>query len=550
MKEIYDAIIVGSGAGGGTAAYRLTKAGMKVLLLEQGPRFDPYKDYPLSREDWETVEHFEKRNPDSYVSSPQFLGEKWTKLMSSLHNRRLHAIPESTFKYVRASGIGGSTLMYQAEVHRFPEHAFRMKSLFSIAEDWPITYKDLEPYYQESEELLGAAGDHKNPFKPKRGPFPMPPHPLGCPSQRIKKGAEKLGLSLIPDSLAIPTRPYRGRPACIYCRACGYGCVIGDKGSIDVVMVKPAEETGRLTIKTEAKALYIEVGKDGKAEAVVWKGNNGTEKSYGKVIIVSCGAIETPRLLLNSKSSLFPDGLANTSGLVGAYMMTHLAAVLLVYFDKPLKSYQGLPIDSRIWDFSAPERVKEQGGGMVLGAMGAPEGLVSPVSFATQVAPGWGKSHKEYMKKHYGAHSAIFAVAEHNPRKENTVILARVKDTDGMPKAEVLVEMQDEDLRLIEIMLKRCNEVADASGVKVIGTFTSLDSMGATHVAGTARMGTSRKKSVVNSFGQCYDVKNLFIADSSVLVTQGCGDSPALTIVALSLRTADYIASELRKGNL
>lgn len=548
MKEMYDAIVVGSGAGGGTIAHRLTKDGMKVLLLEQGPRFDRFKDYPLAMNDWETTEHFERRNPDSYISSPQFLGEKARGLMSAIKGRNIKNKPESKFKYERATGIGGSTLRYQAETHRFPEHAFRMKSLLGMAEDWPLTYQDLEPDYEEAEKLLGVAGDHRNPFKPARGPFPMPAHPLGCPSQRIKRGAEKLGLSLIQNALAIPTRPYGGRPACIYCRGCGYGCVIGDKGSVDIVMIQPAEASGRLTVKTEAKALYITTNDDGKAEAVVWKGKMGMEKSYGNVIVLSCGSLETPRLLLNSQSSRFSHGLANTNGLVGAYLMTHLSVVLMVYFNRPIKSYQGLPIDSRIWNFSAPESIKEQGGGFALGVMGAPEGLVSPARFALG-APGWGRSHKEYMREHYGAHSAIFGVAEQHPVKENTVTLADEKDSDGMPKANVHVGLRDSDLKLLKLMIQRCSELADVSGVEKVATFTSLDAMGSTHVAGTARMGKSSKDSVVNSFGQTHDVKNLFIADGSVFVTQGCGDSPALTIMALALRTAKYIVSEFRKGS-
>lgn len=144
--------------------------------------------------------------------------------------------------------------------------------------------------------------------------------------------------------------------------------------------------------------------------------------------------------------------------------MTHLSVALLVYFNENLKSYKGLPIDSRIWNFSSPEKVKDQGGGIVLGVMGAPEGLVSPVKFATQLAPGWGRSHKEFMKKHYGAHSSVFAVAEHIPKADNRVMLAGEKDSDGMQKAMVLSGMQDDDLRLLRIMKKRCGEIAGTSG--------------------------------------------------------------------------------------
>jgi choline dehydrogenase-like flavoprotein len=531
-------------------AYRLTKAGMRVLLLEQGPKFNPLKDYPLGKNNWERWDHFEKENPDSYVSALQELDENAVPLMSTLHGRRLSQINKTRFKYARASGIGGSTLRYQAETHRFPEHAFRMKSLFDIGEDWPITYDDLAPFYQEAEMLLGVAGDHNKPFRPPRGPYPMGAHPLGCPSQKIRVGANKLGLTLHPNSLAIPSRPYRGRPACIYCRGCGYGCVIGDKGSVDVAMIDPAMTTGKLTIKAGAKALQIEVNKEGKAQAVIWKGKNGIEKSSGEIIVVSCGAIETPRLLLNSTSKLFPDGLANSSGLVGAYLMTHLSFIDVVLFDSPLKSYQGLPIDSRIWDYSTPDMTKKQGGGFALGVMGAPEGLVSPARFAPFIAPGWGKSHKQYMKKYYGAHSAVFGVAEHIPRKRNRVSLSDKKDSDGIPKAYVAVTMQKTDFDLLRQMKKRCHEVAEASGTKVISTFSSLDTMGSTHVGGTTRMGSNSTNSVVNGFGQCHDVNNLFIADNSVFVTQGGGDSPALTIMALALRTADYIVSQAKRTNI
>ncbi len=548
MKEVYDAIIIGSGAGGGTVAYRLTRAGMKVLLLEQGRRYDPLEDFPLGQNNWERWDHFDTQNPDSYVSPPQYLGKRAMGLVSTLHGSPVVQNPRLALNYVRASGLGGTTLRYQAEAHRFPEHAFTMKSLFGIADDWPLSYQELAPYYAQAEQLLGVAGDHRNPFKPAREPFPMPAHPLGCPSQHIAAGAARLGLTLSSNSLAIPTRPYRGRPACIYCRGCGHGCPVGDKGSIDVVMIAPAEATGKLTIKTGARALRIEVNRQGLAEAVIWKGEGGIQRTYGRTIVVAGGAIETPRLLLNSASRSFPHGLANTNGLVGAYLMTHLSVVLVVLFDEPVKSYQGLPIDSRIWDFSSPERVREQGGGFALGVMGSPEGIVSPAMFAL-TAPGWGRKHKAYMKQYYGAHSSIFGVAEEIPKKENRVRLSETKDTDGVPKAQVSLALRDGDLKLLELMRDRCRELARASGVQEIALYTSIDSMGATHVAGTARMGRDARDSVVNASGQTHDVPNLFIADSSVLVTQGCGDSPSLTITALALKIADHIVAKLKSGN-
>jgi choline dehydrogenase-like flavoprotein len=230
--------------------------------------------------------------------------------------------------------------------------------------------------------------------------------------------------------------------------------------------------------------------------------------------------------------------------------MTHLSVTLVILFDDQLKSYQGLPIDSRILDYSTPEMIKKQGSGFAIGVLGSPEGLVSPARFANIIAPGWGRSHSEYMKKYYGAHSAVSATAHHTPKRENSVRLSQMKDDDGMPKAKVSVNMQDDDLQILRLMLKRCNEVAEASGTKTIGIFTSLDSKGSVHVAGTARMGNRSQNSVVNSFGQSHDIENLFIADSSVLVTQGYGDSPSLTIIALALRSADYIASLLKRGNL
>ena len=280
--ETFDAIVVGSGAGGGFAAMGLAEAGMRVLLLERGRRFEPRRDFPMNHPDWELrprafrdTEVSPGGDASLVLEDGVALDPRYAHLRSSrTPGERPKASQRAPFRYERVFGLGGTTLHYQGEAHRFSDHAFRPASLYGFGVDWPVSYAELAPYYERAEHVLGVAGDAANPFKPSRGPFPTPAHKLSYASQRIATGATKLGWALLPNSLALPTRSIDARPPCQRSGGCVQGCIFGAKSSVDLTAIRRAEATGRLQVQTESRVLALEMGQDGRVDGVVYRRAN------------------------------------------------------------------------------------------------------------------------------------------------------------------------------------------------------------------------------------------------------------------------------------
>jgi choline dehydrogenase-like flavoprotein len=556
IKEEADICIIGSGAGGAVAAHALGSAGFSVVVLEAGPRYNR-SQYRLNKKDWERYPYpfFEKtegKRKNLYTCGKQ---EKldpayehlrsWSRAGGHSNNTGSRRPPYIS----RVKGVGGTTLHYQGEAHRFSSHGFKARSIYGVADDWPLSYEDLGPYYQKVEEMLGVAGADNNPFKPLRGPFPNPPHELSCASKRVKSGFDKLGLHLWPNSLNILSRRYDGRPACNYCNCCYFGCMLGDKGSMDVTFIPKAEKTGNVEIRPESVAREITINKFGKADGVVYFDAEKTERRQkAKMVVLSAGALESPRLLLNSKSASFPDGLANSSGVVGRYFMETISYALTALFSEQLHSYKGLQIDSRAWDYNEPRRDNSFFGGVVFGVSAFD--LLGPLSYAKRMASGWGREHKDFMMKYFGHAVNIFAIGEQLPDRNNRVdIDPEVKDFHGIPVARVSAKLSNNDLEMLSFMAGKSREIADAAGAgEIVREESSYDICKISHMSGTCRMGPDPGASVVNSFCRSHDVKNLFVIDGSCFVTEAGGDSPSLTIHAIALRTSEYIINEVKKS--
>jgi choline dehydrogenase-like flavoprotein len=262
------------------------------------------------------------------------------------------------------------------------------------------------------------------------------------------------------------------------------------------------------------------------------------------------GAIETPRLLLTNRPSSQPNGIANSSGLVGRFLLETLLAEITVRCDERIDAYKGPPIDSRIWNFSRPSRDGSVRSGYVLGVSGTLGGFHGPMSHAL-LLPGLGRAHKDAMRSHFGHVVTLFAMAEQEPRAGNRVMLADTKDSDGVPLARIESAHSEADLLVLDAMLSRAGELARASdAAETLRQATTYDRPLASHVGGTCRMGTDPRSSVVSAYGRSHDVPNLFIADASVLPGQGAGDSPSLSIQALALRTAEHIVTLARRREL
>lgn len=511
-------------------AKELAEAGVSVVVIESGRRFDPLTDYRSDRSEfpvgaWKVFEPEDPRQ-DLYTASGP-LG----------------------FRYIRVKGVGGSTVVSWGVFPRFHESDFRARSEDGMADDWPITYADLESYYTRVEYELGVSGvDGKNgnPYdSPRSKPFPTPPHEMSLASQVITKGAKKLGLRPFVPPLAIPTTSWDGRPACVRAGACGYGCRISAKSSVDVTYVRKAERTGKVQIRTLCTAREITVDGSGKVRSVVYFDPKGQEREIAaRAVVVAGNAIETPRLLLLSSSRLFPTGLANSSGLVGKYLTEHLDCGLRARFFQPLENWRGAHVSAMIQDYYATDARRGFARGWIVEA--ATTGNW-PVAAARRIG-GWGTAHKVRMKELFGHELEIFAQGEQLPDVRNQVTLdPTVKDHVGLPVPHLVSEPRGNDLAMLPAMTGSLRDILDASGAVEILDSWSHRPGASIHYMGTCRMGRDPKTSVVDQWCRTHDVPNLFIADSSVFVT-GAAAHPMPTLMALATRTADFVVTAFKRG--
>ncbi len=539
-RRPYDAVVIGSGAGGGPCAYGLSVRGRRVLLLEAGPRYDPYKDYHLHEDDWE-IRGFPDRERGVYTfGEGQPLREDLGRLRS---RNRAHGLfnPSPRRRYLRyfnVKGVGGSTLRYQGEAHRLHPKAFRIKSIYGVGNDWPIGYGDLLPYYKTAERVIGVAGPDADPYHPGRVPLPLPPHRLSYASRIVEKACARMGLRLIPNRVAILSRGYDGRPSCNYCNGCSYGCPIKDKGSIDVTFIPKAEATGRCRVVEGAHVFRLDVRK-GRVREVLYYDREGKERAArARVFVVACGAVETPRLLLNS-------GIANSSGQVGKNFMETLLWHSTALHPMRLDSYRGIPIDSEVLDYLFPGAGLPFASGFRLFATSGV--ALGPVNFALMYLRGWGKGFQREMERSFGHTLSVGGIGEFLPNRDTFVeIDDKVKDRYGIPVARIHAFLGENEIRLLEFMSTKCREILEASGAdEIVEEISSYDLFAATHVFGTCRMGKDPGTSVVDPSCRSHDIPNLFIADASVFPSSGGGSPPSLTISAIGLRVAEYISREV-----
>lgn len=530
----FDVLIIGSGAGGGMTALSLCEQGFKVGLVERGKRFEPTKDYIQNYGDWGMREDplRSARRPEqsintNYATEYELGGRQYRR---------------SANVYFRVHGVGGSTLHYQGEAHRFAEHAFKVKSKFGWGVDWPIDYKELAPYYQQAEELLGVAGDADNPFKPERGDYPTPAHPLSPRSQILARSARRIGMSLLPNPLALPSKSMDDRLPCQHSGGCNYGCVFGAKSSIDQAIIPRAEKTGRLTLLTESRVHKLILDDEGEINGIQLQSKNGLQQLSARAYVLAAGGVETPRLMLLSRAG--GNGYGNQHDQVGRYFMETLVSRVYLDLQADIQTHRGPPLDSRVWDYCYPH--DEQTSGFVLGAAGYLYPGTDPVRHALR-KPGIGRAHKKGVRASFGRELYLFGIAEQEPQSRNRVFLSDSKDDAGITKVNIHSAYSQRDYHTMNQMRRKLRQWAEATPNKgVRNGANTLTRAAATHVGGTCRMGNNPAHSVVDANGKVHGKNNCWITDASVLPTQGAGDSPSLTIQALALRTADKIAAELR----
>jgi len=538
-----DFVIIGSGAAGGVLAKELSTNGFRVVVLEQGPY--------LTEADFthDEIEIFTKHR---LTNDPKRQPTTFRQTEAE------KAVLQPSLMYGRC--VGGSSVHFTANFWRFHEIDFVERS--KVGEipgtgfaDWPITYADLESYYTKVEWEIGVSGlAGASPFDPPRSkPYPMPPLPVKSSGVLFERAARKLGYHPFPAPMAILSQPRAGRSACVNCGFClGFGCEVGAKSSSLASVIRMAERTGRCEIRPNCYVHRIETGKSGRATgAVYFDAHHNAHLQKAKAVIVSANGAETPRLLLLSANNAFPNGLANSSGLVGKYLMPNSSAIAYGVFDEPLNDYKGYAVSRVFHDFYELDAKK-------LGFYGG-GGLdarfdFTPVAFAMNgLPPGTprrGTEFKKALQQNFTRTMEIFCHATSLPVATNSFSLdPDVKDAWGLPALRMTFKDHPNDLKMVSWMADRAMEILEAAGAKTKWHPPITEQRFAVHLLGTGRMGNDAKSSVINPDHRTHDVPNLFLCDGSSLVTSGRGQ-PTMTIQALAYRAADCITALAKRGEL
>jgi choline dehydrogenase-like flavoprotein len=537
-----DFVIIGSGIAGGSMARELTRNGYSVVLLEQGRKVGP-----------EDMEHDELG---------AFMWPRWTNdpALSPQMYRKTDADTPTRHNFVQyARAVGGTTLHFTGNFWRFRPIDFREKSARggvpgADLADWPITYEELEPYYTAVEYAVGVSGDPgTDPREPMRSkPFPLPPLNAHGPGVLLEVGAKKLGWSSKAASMAILSREYKGRQPCHNCGFClAFPCEWGAKSGANWTMVPEAVASGKCELRPNSYVRKIEMDDAGRATGVIYFDKDKKEiVQKAKAVIVCANGAETPRLLFNSKSNRFPDGLANSSGVLGQHLMCNGNVSSTAEFEHEVVAHKG-PVVTRITQepYELDPKLNLIGGGGFDFRMSVPA-LMWTLGMPDD-GPLWGSGFKKRMRPWFQNSIECLGHTTQLPVASNAVTIdPELKDAWGVPAMRVTFKEHEHDMRLYQHFQTLGRELLTAAGAQKLHTPALRDSPGsAVHLLGTARMGNDPKTSVVDKYHRTHDVKNLFIVDGSSFVTSGRGQ-PTMTIQALAFRAADHIAEFARKGEI
>jgi choline dehydrogenase-like flavoprotein len=508
-------VIVGSGAGGGTLGSELARKGVKTLILEAGKRYE--------------IEDFVN---DEWAS---FLQLAWSDMRTTSGTWRVHKdFPNLPAWIVKA--VGGSTIHWAGASLRFQEHEFKARSTYGeIAganlHDWPITLADIEPYYAKAEDKMGVTRTNNIPGLPGSNNFKV-----------LEAGAKKCGYKEVHTGrMAINSEPRDGRGSCQQIGFCFQGCKSGAKWSTLYAEIPKGEATGNLEVRPESYVLKIEHDAAGKVSGVVYVDKDGnTQRQKARIVCVAGNSIESPRLLLNSASSKFPEGLANSSGQVGRNYMRHMTASVYAVFDRPVHMFRGTTMAGIVRDESINDPKRGFAGGYELETLSL--GLPFMAAFLNPGA--WGREFSTAIDS-YENMAGLWIVGEDMPQEKNGVTLDKTaKDKYGMPVASVHFDDHPNDTAMRQHAWGRGRAIYEAVGATRVFPTPPYPS---THNLGTNRMSEKPSDGVVNKWGQAHDIANLFVSDGSQFTTGGA-ENPTLTIVALAIRQADYIAGQMSKN--
>jgi choline dehydrogenase-like flavoprotein len=529
--ETAEVLVIGAGPSGAFASKRLAEAGFRVVCLEQGDWVDPGR-YPGSAPELELV-----------------AGREWS------FDPNVRALPsdypvnaaDSDVDPLMFNAVGGSSIVFGAHWMRFLPSDFRVRSLDGVADDWPISYEDVRPFYERVDVEMAASGLEGDPAYPPGLAPPLPPLPIGKLGLTAVRGFDKLGWHWWPGSNAIASQAHRSFKPCTLRGTCDWGCPEGAKANVDAAVWPGALHLG-VRLVTGARVRELPVDGKGLVTGAIWIDREGDEHFQpAQVVLLAANGVGTPRLLLLSASSRFPDGLANTSGLVGRRLMMHPYAEVYGVFEEDLESWTG-PFGQSIYSLEFYE--SDASRGFVRGAKWAAMPTLGPLSILDRagwgpVATRWGAGVHTTMREMLGHTIEFGIIAEDLPDEENRVMLdGSLTDADGIPAPKVAYKNSENTRRLLAYHVARATEVVEAAGARRSFSPGIIRGTG-WHLLGTARMGDDPTTSVVDRWGQSHDVPNLYIVDGSAFVTSS-GLNPTATLCALALRAAEH-AVETRR---
>ncbi len=559
-RKVYDVLIVGSGASGGWVAKEVAERGLSVLMLEAGPPRVPTRDftehvwpYQLKFRGFGDQQRLLENQP---VQRLCYACDEYSHQFFVNDHENPYTFPaDKPFMWIRGRQVGGKTFCWARESYRYSDNEFKAASRDGYGEDWPISYKELEPYYDRVESFIGVSASREGLPQFPDGQF-LPPMALSCGAAQAQDViGRKFGWRVMPDRVAVLTVPHRGRPACHYCDECQRGCFTASYFNSPSVTLPAAARTGKLTLVSDAVVSHVLMNRSGQAEGVRYidRSTHQHREAYARVVVLAAAALESTRILLNSRSAQFPQGVGNQEGVLGHCLMDHFTIEGGGGMMPGLASSKREPV-GRPCGFIIPKYVNvgtHRNSSFLRGYRFDGDGSQELYGHAF-LLPEFGNAWRQRVRSDIPYYFGIEAQGECLPRKDNYVTLdPHKKDAWGIPVLHIVSSYGENEHAMARAMRADLSAILDEMKLtEITPPSEQLSVFGKNiHECGTARMGNDPKTSVVDRNCAVHGVRNLFVSDGAVFVTQGCYE-PTLTIMAISARVGEHIAEASRRGEL